>query len=105
MEVTLTLDNATVYAVRRFRVLLGEKFRLDVTPAQGRFRWFADNDEVLAIDDNGGPTANIEATAVGKSTLNIQSAVFTMLPLQIEVYEEPTVTVEQSFGNLRDRQE
>ena len=65
--------------------------------------WFADNDEVLAIEDDAGLVGTITATAKGTSTIEWRNR-RPQGTLVIEVFEEPTVSVGMSFGNVRDRQ-
>lgn len=97
-----SFDNVT--GVNRPRFILGQTFDVKLRGVYSSVSWSGDNDEVLDIDDDNGPEATIEATAVGKSKLTLTSG-RDQLIIVIEVYEEPTVTVGMTFGNVRDREQ
>lgn len=69
MQVDISFQFAKVYDIERADVVLGQKFSL-LTDYDGNSKWFADNDAVLKIDQAGN-NADIEATALGSSTVLI----------------------------------
>lgn len=97
MNATLKLKNARVANVGDFSVLLGEEFVLALSGTWGRVSWSADNDEVLAIDDDGGDKAKIKATAIGRSLLTLRSA-HRVLEIRITVFDQGAVTLGGSIG-------
>lgn len=99
VEVDHLRDHNTVKAV------LGDKFAIDLRGVYGEVRWGTENnDEVLAIADDGGPTATITATAIGKTDMIIRTRTFS-LRLRIEVTTAPrTTSVGFAFGNVRERE-
>lgn len=74
MKADLHLNNARVYDVRRFDVLVGQEFSIHLDgEAVGNARWFADQDAVLdiTVKDAGG-SATVKATALGACEIQIQ---------------------------------
>lgn len=69
MNVDIALSNARIYSISRIDVVKGEKFSL-FTDNTGISQWFSDNDQVLALSVKG-QNADVEAMAVGNSTLLI----------------------------------
>ena len=89
MKADIIFPNVTAFEVERFDVRLGEKFRiaLPVEAAMGAARWFADADPVLHIDvKDAGASADVEATKVGESEIQIQVGGATVLTLMCRVY-------------------
>ena len=79
MVVNLKLTNAKVYDISVFDVVLGEKFSLQ-TDYTDQSYWFVNNDPVLSINakelDVNGASADVEATALGTSIIQIQDDSF-----------------------------
>mgnify|MGYP000913291195 CR=1 FL=1 len=88
MTASVVFPNVTAYAVTRFDVRLGEKFQIVLGPeAPTNVRWFADADPVLHIVTmNGGAIADVEATDVGDSTIQLQADGVVVLTLECSVY-------------------
>lgn len=105
-EIEVYNNSPRLTQTRTFKVVLDDKFALDLRGVNGPVRWGTlDNDEVLSIDDNGGPTATITATAIGTSTMTIRAR-GEEWQLPVEVTKSPRTTqVDFSFGNVRDRQQ
>lgn len=97
MVATLKLKNARVSNIGDFSVLLGEVFHLALRGVYTRVSWSADNDEVLSIDDDGGPKAKITATAVGRSLLTLRSG-HDRKEIWITVFDQGAVTLGGSIG-------
>ena len=96
MVITLKLSNAKVPNIGSFGVRLGEVFKLKVRGYR-EVRWSAENDEVLDIDDNGGPIARIKALSVGVSHLTLRTGNVTR-EIDITVFDQGAVTLGGSIG-------
>jgi hypothetical protein len=74
MKADILFDNVRAYSVERFDVLLGQKFRVQLSgEAIGTARWFADQDDVLRIVvKDAGASAEITATETGECEIQIQ---------------------------------
>ena len=101
MEAKVTHSAGRIYQARRFDMVLGQVYDVELTGITGPIEWTAGDDEVLAIADDNGLTARITATAIGKSIVRLLQNERPVGVLRIGVYEEPTVTVDFSFGNVR----
>ena len=96
-------NGAEVEHARAFKFVLGDRVAIDLRGVYGAVKWGAEeNDEVLSIDDNSGPSAIVTATAIGKSTMIIKSRGDEMR-IAVEVVAAPrTKMVSMAFGNVRD---
>lgn len=100
MEANIIFNNVKAYNVIKFDVKLGESFKVELINAPDFVRWFSDNDAVLNITvlENGN-FAEIKATAVGKSEIQLQDSGRISKTLDIEVYDQVAVALNPSAGN------
>ena len=101
MEAKVTHSAGRIYQARRFDMVLGQVYDVELTGIDAPIEWTAGPDEVLSISESGGLNARITATAVGSSILRLFKNERPVGVLRIGVYEEPTVLVEFSFGSIR----
>lgn len=100
MKVDVIFDFAKVYDINKLDVAKGQSFSLqtDLTAQATQARWFSDNDPVLAmkVSDNGF-SADVQATEIGKATILIFGAGFSIIKEidinVIETIEKPAVTL------------
>lgn len=96
-------NGAEVEHVRAFKLVLNDKVAIDLRGVYGAVKWGAeDNDEVLSINDNSGPSAIVTATALGKSTMVVKSRGDEMRIAVEVVAAQRTESVSMAFGNVRD---
>ena len=89
MEANVIFNNAKVYDVTKFDVLLGQNFSVELIGFNGtNAGWFSNFDSVLTYDIT--PDGNLGvfiASQIGKSTINIfDSNNAKVKSLEIEVY-------------------
>lgn len=72
MPSTIAFDNVEITNAHRLRVRLGESFIVKLPGMGTALQWFADNDEVLSIDDDGGAIAKVRAASVGRTEIQVQ---------------------------------
>lgn len=78
MQVNIDFEFAKIYNIQnRVDVVLGQKFSL-YTDSETPIFWFANGDPVLAITERD-TSADLEATALGKSVLLIMDSNLTQL--------------------------
>jgi hypothetical protein len=86
------------------RVELDQEWAINIAGTGNRLRWFADNDPVLSIAVTAdGFAAQLKATALGKSRIELQHQRNIVMVLEIEVMEaqDKTVSVGMTFTNIR----
>jgi hypothetical protein len=103
MEASVYIDGFTAYGSAQYKVPLGKEFMVALTTVPHPIKWFADNDSVLSIEPNGeGTLANIKATAVGHSRIQLQGrGPHVDRVILVEVYQPGTVRVNATFTNIR----
>jgi hypothetical protein len=89
--------------VQRMRVLLGEAFVVTVTGQGDRLQWFADNDEILTIDDDGGNVAKMKADSAGHTEVQVQRAGRVVHVFYIEVFKAPAGYFAVTVGPLEQK--
>lgn len=94
MEANIIFDNVKAYNVIKFDVKLGETFKIELIDAPGVLRWFFDNDPTLSVSvDEGGASATVKTTAIGKSEIQLQMNGLVQKTLYIEVYDHIAVAL------------
>lgn len=101
MEAKVTHAAGRIYRAHRFDMVLGQMYEVELTGITGPISWSAGDDEVLSIEDDNGLKAKITATAIGNSVVFLLRNERPVGVLRIGVYEDPTVSVTFSFGNVR----
>ena len=98
MTAILILDNAEVFDVASFKILLGQKFAVELVDAVGPVNWFSDNDPVLNIElDAEKLKATMLAAKVGSSVIQLQDTTGSVIKrLNIEVYDRVAVALNAS---------
>lgn len=104
LEANLKLKNVIAYAVKKFDIVVGEDFEVELTDAgSGPLKWFADNDPVLnIIPAADGKSAQMRSLASGNCEIQVQKPDRTsVINLSIKVYSleaqrlEATATTEK----------
>lgn len=96
MRVDISFDFAKVYNIdKRVDVVLGQKFLLN-TDFEGVSKWFTDNDPVLSLVQKGN-NAELEATALGSSTVLIMTGIF---GIEKELTFNVVASIEQPASDL-----
>ncbi len=92
---------AVIHNAQNFDMVRGAVADVVLGGITGRVDWLADNDEVLAINDDMGLNAHIVATAVDHSHIELQQRGRTIGTLLIRVFKntsDEAVTLGGSIG-------
>lgn len=100
MEANIIFENVKVYNVVKFDVRLNENFKIELENTGGDLRWFANNDDVLAIKvGTDSLSAQLKATSKGLSEIQIQNNQNQIQKtLFIEVYDQIAVSLNLQPG-------
>jgi hypothetical protein len=93
MEANIIFENVKAYNVVKFDVKLGEAFKIELINSPGAVRWFTDNDPVLGVVVDSEGIANVKATEVGKSEIQLQQDGVLVKTLSVEVYDHIAVSL------------
>jgi len=90
MKANLKLNNAEVFDISKFRVLVGEGFSLSLEEADGGLKWFADQDAVLEYSvESGSLKAVFIAKSIGECEIQIQNPDRSVVKvISVEVYTD-----------------
>lgn len=92
MKANIIFDNVKAYDIIKIDVLLGQSFKIELVDVDDVVRWFSDNDPVLALTvDSTGYLADISATKVGITEIQLQINKIINKTLFIEVYDKQSV--------------
>lgn len=99
MTLTVAFPKATVYDVSHIDVDQGEEFTLTLENVHRHIQWFSDNDPVLDINEIiDTHSADIKASAPGKSVIEIQSHGTILKKVFITVREAKANELGVKFG-------
>lgn len=88
MEANFIFSNVKAYNIERADVLLGEKFRVELSGSEPyALQWFSNNDAVLQISvEQESNSATIEATGIGESEIRLFNGDALAKKLNINVF-------------------
>ncbi len=104
MRITVSHRLFVLHNATRIGIARGEAVEVLLSGAQAPIKWFADNDEVLKIDDTEGLKATVTATAVGVSTIEFKQRGQVLGSLVIEVFKDITDEAVRFGAEVSDEQ-